>query len=198
MSNIRTVYEHHRTFQPQLDGHSLHFPKVQCRTLRECLRSWSSQGKVTVHDLSSDSFDTTLQSAQRCRDEVATSEVTSVCGDLDGNAFLATRAGYKVRLSTHQPFAYCDEPSLRYCQSSAVVSIFEPDSVAAGSYNEDPIIPDNVLRDDLYKMMRCHSQMHSRTRRCMEGYIQDRSGEELRQNFVLTQILNSALNDCES
>merc|ERR1712014_12818 len=116
----------------------------------------------------------------------------SVCGDLDGNAFLATKAGYKVRFSTHQPFAYCDEPSRQYCQSSAVVSIFEPDNVAAGSYDEGQIIPASILRDDLYRMMSCHSQMHSRTQRCMEAYIEERSDQDLRQQFVLTQVLNSA------
>jgi hypothetical protein len=147
-SNIRKIYEHHRSFLPELEGQNLHLSKRPCRNLKECLRTWSSQGKVKVHELMGDSTRTTP--TQQCQEEASTDEVRSVCGDLDGNAFLATRAGYKVRLSTHQPFAYCDEPARNFCQSSAVVSIFEPGRVNSESFDKDQGVPATLLRDDLY------------------------------------------------
>jgi hypothetical protein len=196
-SNIRAVYEHQRSLSPQLDGDKLRLPGPKCKTLIGCLRSLTSRGNIKLHQFSASLANPMPSFNQECRDYSPSLNAQTVCSDLDGNAYLASKIGYKVRLASHQPFAYCDDPGLKHCQSSAVVSVFEPGDAVTESPEGDESVPAEVIRDDLYRMMRCHSNLHSRTRMCMESLIQQQSAEQLRQRFVMTHLLNTVLNSCE-
>lgn len=130
-------------------------------------------------------------------------EPETVCRDLDGNAFLARSAGYKVLLAGPQPFAYCDAPALKQCQSSAVVSVFEPIASKQVELQDQELVPAeleqvpaHVLREGLHKMLSCHNQMHSRTKRCIDAYIEEQPAWALREKFVSTDVLNAALSEC--
>jgi len=123
-------------------------------------------------------------------------EVDSVCADLDGNALIADRAGFGVRLSTRQPFFYCDAPAEGLCSSSAVLSIFEP-RAEAGQVDHDEV-PLSLMRDDLMKMIDCHSHKSTSVPHCLKQYIVALSSRYLMEQPRITEVLNRAVQACNS
>jgi hypothetical protein len=194
-SSIRAVYEHDSRMRPQIAAGKLQLPSSHCGSLRGCLQRFASEGAVKVHRLEGAPVNRGDSNSMQCGEAGPTLEANTVCSDLNGNTFLAERAGYRAVLAIQQPFAYCDSPGLEQCQSSAVVSVFEPSHTEASHHSGK--VPADLVREDLHKMMACHERMHTRTQHCMADFIQEQPDEFLQKAVLMTEVLNSALSHCQ-
>mmetsp|Transcript_27050 Transcript_27050/g.62530 ORF Transcript_27050/g.62530 Transcript_27050/m.62530 type:complete len:457 (+) Transcript_27050:65-1435(+) len=123
-------------------------------------------------------------------------KVDTVCADLDGNALIADRAGFAVRLSSRQPFFYCDAPAQGLCSSSAAISVFEPRADALEVEHEQ--VPTSLVRDDLMKMVDCHTHKKPSSPHCLKQYIVALSSNYLTEQPLITEVLNRAVQACNS
>lgn len=180
-SNVRVVYEHDRAVFPELKGDDLYLPP---------------HSSVRVHNIREDSASWSNKPEGQCMKAISTTKSDTLCNDLDGNAFVTRSAGYGVRLLTRQPFSYCDSPESQQCQSSAVVSVFEP---AEGDFGSDNVAPASLLRDGLLKMLYCNDAVHHHTVNCMKVTIKDQPDAHLREmltNATAPSVLNAILKSC--
>mmetsp|Transcript_12363 Transcript_12363/g.23145 ORF Transcript_12363/g.23145 Transcript_12363/m.23145 type:complete len:469 (+) Transcript_12363:128-1534(+) len=178
-SNVRAVYEHDKRLRPTWRGYNLDLPPDS-----------SVRAHRTQEDPVIDS-----QPQGQCLQALSTEKFDSLCNDLSGNAFVAGRAGYGVRLEARQPFSYCDSPATLQCQSSAVLSLFEP----GDGHHLGDAVPAKFLRDGLLRMLNCNYGVRHHTLNCMTVIIKDQTDAQLQTllaNSTVPSFLNAVLKEC--
>lgn len=122
----------------------------------------------------------------------------TLCGDMAANSFVADKMGYRVQLAERNPFSYCDNPSICWCDSSTVISLLEPKPAVHQDVDPNALL----YRDVALKSAGCFSVKDS-VLSCMKNEIDwaiqpgDQLQTYVKQDFM-DDLLKSAHKSCSA
>lgn len=119
----------------------------------------------------------------------------TVCSDREGNALVASEAGYAVRAVTRNPFVFCEASTTGHlnCQGSEVLSVLQPRWPRPRKHIPERA-PSALVRKILRESLPCYP-LYKRHRRCMEQRLR-RGALPRKAGKYIDDFLDKMAEDC--